>query len=129
MNTKTITLTPYQAEFLDDRPDDCIHEGITEDENYPEYGFEDRELYKIIHQVKVCIRSRKINLAEFTPVMEEILVDCLAGSTVCGQLFPFMGEFDSPKDQLAYATAVRTSRLLADKFRAAGLSVGFVPDA
>jgi hypothetical protein len=119
MNTKTITLTPYQAEFLDDRPDDCIHEGI----------FEDRELYKIIHQVKVCIRSRKINLAEFTPVMEEILVDCLAGSTVCGQLVPFMGRFDSPKDQLAYATAVRTSRLLADKFRAAGLSVGFVPDA
>ena len=127
MTTKTITLTPYQAEFLDDRPEDCIHQGISED--YPGYNGDSAELNKIIDQVKACIRSRKINLAEFTPVMEEILLDCLVSSTICGRLCPHMGQFDSPKEQLAYATAVRSVRLLADKFRAAGLSVGFVPDA
>lgn len=122
MNTKTITLTPYQAELLDDRPEDCIYEGISE-------AYRDSaDLSETIEHVKACIRSRRIDLVEFTPVMEEILLDCLEGSTVCGQLFPFNGIFDTPRERMAYVNACKSVRVLAKKFRAAGLPVGFTPD-
>lgn len=123
MNTKTITLTPYQAELLDDRPEECVHECVAETHG------DSTCLPETIEHVKACIRSRRIDLVEFTPVMEAILLDCLQGSTVCGQLFPFGGVFDTPRERLAYANAVKSVRTLAEKFRAAGLAVTYVPDA
>lgn len=119
MTRKTITLTPYQARLLDDRPEDCICESIQAEHGWFE------ELDANVEHVKACIRSRRIDLAEFTPIQEEILADCLTGSTWCGQLAAWV----TPGERLAYANAVRSVRTLTEKFRAAGIPIAFVPDA
>lgn len=73
----TLKLTPYQAEVLDDRSDDCIPACFDE--------WKDEYHHDIVF-VKYLIRGRKIDVDALTPRQKLILEDCYAGSTVYGQI-------------------------------------------
>ena len=132
----TITLTPAQAAFLDDRPGDCVVDYLSS--QFPQAT--DDELCNASEKIEkffgynYCRETRKesykpklIDIDQLNELERATLVDYLEGSTVCGQLWDSIGM--DREAHLAYARSKRTLMILVEKFRAAGLNVTFIPDA
>ena len=148
----TLKLSPAQAKFLADRPEDCVSEHLMEEF----FGYEPQEGYTseqhqqcaaaiskvyayfgetyagslvsggMIQNYGVGYKPKPIPVQDLSDMEVYVLRDCLEGSTVCGQLFNGCGM--DREDTLAYNRAKRTLLVIVDKFRAAGLAVNFIPD-
>ena len=147
----TLKLSPAQAKFLADRPEDCVSEHLMEEF----FGYEPQEGYSaeqhqqcaaaiskvyayfgetyagslvsggVIQDYGVGYKPKPIPVQDLSDMEIFVLRDCLEGSTVCGQLH-FEGM--DREETLAYSRAKRTLLVIVDKFRAAGLAVNFIPD-
>ena len=129
---KSITLTPAQAAFLDDRPEECVAESVRD--CFP--GVDDDDVCQAVDNVsrlfgwdprRGTYKPEVIELQRLSNIETTALLDFLEGSTVCGQLWDSMHMDRS--QVLAYGRAKRTLHVIVDKFRAAGLNVTFIPDA
>ena len=136
MTNQTITLTPAQAAFLDDRPGECVV--CCMEERFP--NLSDEVLCGASEKIErffgrdYCRKTYKetykptpIEVDQLNELERATLLDYLEGSTVCGQLWDSL-HMDRNAN-LAYGRAKRTLLILVDKFRAAGLNVTHIPDA
>jgi len=129
---KSITLTPAQAAFLDDRPEECVAQCVHDhfpnmDEDAVTFHVEWVRRHFGYNGLKNTYKPKVLDLEIFNNVAKTALLDFLEGSTVCGQLWDSMHMDRS--QVLAYNRAKRTLHVIVDKFRAAGLDVTFIPDA
>ena len=131
-----ITLTRAQAEFLDDRPGECVVECMSA--KFPQAT--DDELCNASDKIEaffgysygretqeIAYKPKPIDVDQLSELERETLLDYLQGSTVCGQLWDSLGMDRAA--HLAYGRAKRTLTILVDKFQSAGLNVTFIPDA